>query len=118
MGALTHHRTVPAEAEPAEVVEDRGLGTGPVAGGVEIVNAEQPLPTPEPGVKPAEQGGAEIAAVQRAGGGGGEAGPVTLASTHHSLGELCLEMEGKPQRRCRSPGGRWHGETAPGADQP
>lgn len=51
-------------------------------------------------------------------GGGGETGPVTLMSSPHTLGELGLEMVGKPQGRDWSPGGRGHGETALAADQP
>jgi hypothetical protein len=61
------------EAQPAQVRQDRRLGAKAIAGLVEVIDAQQPLPPLEPSHQPAQQGRAEVAMVQGARGGGGKA---------------------------------------------
>ena len=91
------HLAIPAQAQPTQIRQDCGLGPGAVARGVEIINAQQPLPAPKPGVQPAEQGCAQIAAVQGAGGGRGETAPIAQLTPAHAGLQQELEMAG--QRR-------------------
>ncbi len=77
--ALTDRWAVPAETEPAEIRLDRLFGAAAVTGCVEIVEAEQPLALAEPGLQPAQQGGAQISRMQQPGGGWGESA-ATLAT--------------------------------------
>jgi hypothetical protein len=61
--ALAQHGTVPVEAQPIQVRQDRRLGAGAVAGLVEVVDAQQPLPPLEAGHQPAQQRRPQVAVV-------------------------------------------------------
>ena len=100
--ALAQHRTVPIEAKPGQIGQDRSLSTGPIAGRVEVVEAQQPSATPQPGVQPTQQGRAQVAAVQSAGGGWGE----TAAIPPLALGQAGLNqgLQGGWQRRSSQQG--------------
>jgi hypothetical protein len=67
-------------------------------GVVEVVEAEQPNPTPPPDLKPTEKGGAEIAQVQRPAGGWGKTTPHPLLPQSEALGKLVLQAIGQVKR--------------------
>jgi hypothetical protein len=96
------------QAEPGQVSLNRLDGAGAIAGCVEIVVAQQPLPAGEPGLQPAEQGGAQVAAMQRPGGRGGKPAAITLIPLLKAGLQLGLEM-GRQGRRHN----RIHKEAAP-----
>ena len=71
-GALADHRSVPVEPQTIELAQDRPVGAGHAARGVEIVHAHQPSASPGARLEEAGQRGDHGTEVQGAGGGGGE----------------------------------------------
>lgn len=78
--ALAQGWTVPVQPEPLQVLEDGLLRTRSVAGGIEIIEAQEPLATAAPSLQPAQQGCAQVAPMQHSSGGGGKTPPVPLAA--------------------------------------
>ena len=62
--ALAQHWPVPKQPQPTQVLLDAGFRAGAVARRIEIVDAQQPLPTLEPRDQPGQQGRAQIAQMQ------------------------------------------------------
>ena len=62
------------EAEPVEVVEDRGLELGPRPIAVVVFDAQQDLTSSRPGLTPHVNGVHDVAEVEESGGRGGKAG--------------------------------------------
>jgi len=91
-GALPQGVSIPIQPEPAQVSQDGLLGAAAVARGVEIIDAEQPFPTPQTGLQPAQQGGTEVAAMQGAAGGWGEATAISLAAAPDSFLQKLFHM--------------------------
>jgi hypothetical protein len=83
------------KAKPAEVGEDALFGTRTVARCIEIVDTQQPFPSSEACIQPAEQGGSEVAAVKIPAGGGSEAPPDALTAE----GEAGPELRGQVIRQ-------------------
>ena len=71
--ALTDERPIPLQAQEAEITENRRLGARPVAGGVEIVDPQEPFAALQARDQPGQQRCAQVAQMQRAGGRGGVA---------------------------------------------
>lgn len=83
------------QTQPAQIGEDLLIGAGAVAGAVEIVDPQQPLATGKAGIKPAEQGSAQVAAVQRAGGGRCEAPAIAPTAGLEGRGEPGPQVSGE-----------------------
>ena len=90
---------VPMDAEPAKAVEDRLQRFGAIALGVGVIDAQDELAAMFPGEEPVEQGGANAADVQIAGGTRSKAG----AYGHYGPGVRGQRSEVR---------GRSQGETA------
>ena len=88
-----------------QIVLNRLDGTGPVAGGIEIIDAQQPHPTGTAGLQPGQQGRLQIAEVQLTRGGWG----ITAADHPRcpqalALIQVLLQMDGNRHQKRRPPG--------------
>ena len=90
--ALEDRGTIPAQPQPLEIDENGINGSGPVTGAVEIIDTQQPLTALAAGVKPADQGGAEVAEMHRPGWGGGKPTAVAPHSRINALLEQGLQV--------------------------
>jgi hypothetical protein len=87
------------QTQPEQIGLNRGLGPGAIARRVEVVESKQEFTAPQPGFQPGQQGGAQIAEMKGAGGGGREATP--MARTPERL----TALEQRPDVAGKSPGG-------------
>jgi len=90
--ALDDRDTIPVQTQPLEIVQNRGRRSGPVAGAVEVVKTEQPLTALPASIKPADQGGAQVAEMQGPGRGGGKPSSVAALSPIDTLLEQGLQV--------------------------
>ena len=91
--ALQDRRTIPIQAEPAQICLDRFDGAGSIARGIEIVDAQQPAATPLTSLQPREQGRLKIPLMQHARRRGRiTAAIATRAAQQKPLVELSLQM--------------------------
>lgn len=93
--ALDHHRPIPMESQPFQIGEDRLLCPGPHARPVEIIKTEQPEAVGSTGVEPAQQGRAEVAAMEFAAGRGGKTAHHALLAQAQPQGEAFMQGIGK-----------------------
>ena len=80
--ALMDDLAVPVKLQALELGEDRGAGAGNHPGGVEVVDADQPLVAPGTGVEKARHRGDDRAEVQLPGRRRREAAPAARAPSH------------------------------------